>query len=195
MMLALAFGLGLTVSLTGAAVEPSPVASSEATETTACWHEYESRQEACAPTQDELKKVILQKYNKVLVENVEEFEAVKASKSYESMPVPDSVQASYDIGTLYTDANYGGNSDRYSTTNSMTCYGQTYTFWWGALPYNDQTSSFFGTGACQVRLYEDQNFYGSYYGYYDCRSNLANVGFNDRASSVSFHLTSFYSCF
>ena len=77
----------------------------------------------------------------------------------------------------------------------MTCYGQTYTFSYPSLANNDRTSSFAGAGACQVLLYDDANYGGGFYGYYDCRSNLATAGFNDRASSVRFHLSSSYSCY
>ncbi|MBG6215533.1 hypothetical protein RCH23_003479, partial [Cryobacterium sp. CAN_C3] len=92
-------------------------------------------------------------------------------------------------------ANYSGNADYYTTSNASTCYGQTYTFASPSVVWNDQTSSFAGQGACQIRLYDDINYYGGFYGYFDCRSNLANVGYNDRASSVRFHLTNTYSCF
>lgn len=187
--------LALVATLTGASAPPSPSLSESAEETIGCWQEFETGNRACAPTEDELKKVILEKYNKVLVESPEEFEAIKKSKTFRSMSVPDGVLASYHIGTLFNDANYSGSFDSYSTTNSSTCYGQIYTFSWPSVVYNDQTSSFYGAGACQVLLYENINYGGGFYGYYDCRSNLANVGFNDRASSVRFHLTSTYSCF
>jgi len=187
--------LAVSLSLTGAAAAPSAEPTPPATQ--ACWAEYESGQTACAADAATLAKTVLEKFNKVSVASPEEFERIKAAGSYRSLAVPSGVLASYAIGTLWSDAGYTGSSTTYNTQNSSTCYGQTYTFSFPSLALNDQISSFAGSAACQVRLYDDINYGGGFYGYFDCRSNLAAAGvnFNDRASSVRFHLTSTYSCF
>lgn len=194
-VLGFAVAIAFSATLTGAALAPERVPSPTEAAAQACWTEYESGQHACAASSDELANVVLQKYNKVMVESVEQFESIQKSGSFRSMAVPASALATYAIGTLWTGANYSGNADYYTTSNASTCYGQTYTFASPSVVWNDQTSSFAGQGACQIRLYDDINYYGGFYGYFDCRSNLANVGYNDRASSVRFHLTNTYSCF
>jgi hypothetical protein len=139
--------------------------------------------------------VILSKYNKILVESRAQLDSVREAKVYESVAVPDSAMATYSLGTLYTDINYGGSTWTPSTSNGAVCYGGTYSYSYGSVPHNDFYSSFNGHNGCQIRLYEDQNWNGGYIGYYDCRSNLANAGFNDRASSVIFYLAGSYDCF
>ena len=188
----LASSILLAGSLTGAATAPSPPTQPD--ETNACWSD-ESGNSACAPTEAELRKLVLSKFNKIMLTSSAELESVLSTKTYESMAVPASAEATYYLGYLYTDINYTGSVWIPTTDNSYACYGQYYSYSFWSVPHNDQYSSFSGTNGCQIRLYEDVGWHGAYYGYYDCRSNLANVGFNDRASSAIFYLTGTYSCY
>lgn len=191
-LIALVTCLLLSATLTAGATAPSQPAAPK--ETNACWSD-DAGNTACAPNQTALRQLILQKFDKILVADQAELESVRKTKTYESLAVPDSAQATYALGTLHTDSNFSGSSWTPSTYNSMACYGQYYYYEYGSVPHNDQYSSFTGQSGCQIRLYDDINWGGGYYGYYDCRSNLANVGYNDRASSVRFFLTTTYSCF
>jgi hypothetical protein len=130
---------------------------------------------ACAPTQGELRRVILSKYNKILVDSKAELAAVRETKTYESIAVPDSAQATYSLGRLYTDINYTGSSWTPSTYNASVCFGSVYSYSYGSVTHNDQYSSFNGHNGCQIRLFDDINWGGGYYGYYDCRSNPLRV--------------------
>lgn len=188
----LATALLVTGMLSAAAAPRSPVAVP--VDTSACFHDETGNQE-CASTQSELRRLVLGKYKKVMVSSHEEFLEILRLGIYESQPVPAGTQATYALGTLFTDANYSGNYITYYTSNSSQCYGSFYSYNFPTIGNNDQASSFYGQGGCQVKLFEHAYYGGVGYGYYDCRSNLANVGYNDVASSVSFFLTTTYSCF
>lgn len=186
-----ATSLLVTGMLTAAAAPPSP--PTEPAKIEACFQD-DSGNKDCAPTQGELQKLILQKYNKVAVNSAEEFAEVQKTKIYESMAVPASAQGLYSVGTLYTDANYGEHSIEYMVTNSSQCYGGFYQYNFEEIGDNDQVSSFFGAGGCQITLYQHTWFGGASYGFYDCRSNLWGI-FNDIASSARFRLATTYSCY
>jgi hypothetical protein len=192
-VLAVAAATLLASTLTGA----SYVDGAEEEKIVACFSEYESEIEACAGSMEELHRLALSEYNKVIVESPEEFEAVKASGEFEGMRVSSGVQATYAIGTLFTHANYTGSSHTYTTTNGATCYGQTYSFSFPSLYsyIHDQVSSFSGQGACQVRLYEHINYGGAYTNWADCRTDLSTGSMNDKASSVKFWLSGIYNCY
>lgn len=140
---------------------------------------------------------MLQKFNKIIVTDVKEFEAAQSAREFKGMTLQAGVMASYAIGTMWQDANYQGSSHTFTTTNSATCYGQTYSFSFPSITssLHDQVSSFNSQGGCQTRLYEHIQYGGSYYGYVNCRSNLGTTSFNDKASSVRFFLTTTYSCY
>jgi len=178
--------------LTAAATPPSPPTEPEKIQ--ACFQD-DSGNSDCAPTQEELRRLILEKYNKVAVNSPAEFAEVQKTQTYESMAVPASATGLYSLGTIYTDANYGGNGVTYMTSNSTQCYGGTQQYSFENIGDNDQASSYYGAGGCQVMLYQHSWFGGASYGYYNCRSNLWGV-FNDIASSVRFRLASAtYSCY
>jgi hypothetical protein len=193
---ALVAATGLTVTLIGAAPVPTPSPSPSAQSSQACWTEAESSAVVCAADTKALNKLVLSKYNKVIVTSDDEFKKVKSAGTFASLAVPAGALASYTIGILYHDSGYTGQSMTYTTTNSTTCYGGTQVYSFQQLPsyLNDNTSSFIGYGACQVKLFRDINYGGASYGYFDCRSNLANNGFNDVASSVKFSLAAQYNC-
>ncbi|MCW2134982.1 hypothetical protein [Arthrobacter sp. VKM Ac-2550] len=149
-----------------------------------CWVQYETGENHCVKQGEGLNAAVLNLYDKRIVEDGDEAAQYRDGSS---------VQATYILGTVYIDQDYGGTSVTFTTSISTTC--NTHSFRWPELTdvrwsdywsgyANDDIESFVLGPNCKIGLWADTYYNGSYY---DSATNRSTLGWmNNQASSLWF---------
>ncbi|MGW9167220.1 hypothetical protein [Agromyces sp. NPDC055658] len=157
--------------------------SAHAPDTGSCWVQVDTNESLCVDEGVDLVAAVAKEKG---VRIVAEDGAIIAGKPYKASNVSAfdvGTQASYVVGILYDDVDYGGGSFVMSVTSSAGCttgtaYGYTSLVGWG---WNDRASSFHSYIGCKSAVFENTSYIGSQYGYYINASRFGVM--NDKASS------------
>lgn len=171
-------GVALTFALTmftGVGPANASASSAEAL-VDHCWFDLVTDQSACASTKEELAQKVFDEFG-LFFEVVggedlpAELEVAGADAQENSLSRGGFVvQATYILGTYYTDPNYTGSSRTVTANLSTTPCRAPGSYTYGSLsqlPYfswNDNIESYQGYGNCSFRFYADGGFMGSTYG-------------------------------
>lgn len=189
-----AFGAAVVVAFlfaqpvaANAAPTPEPVAEAEFEVETHCFSDVVTGVSECAPTQRELADELLIEHG-VEIAGTDVPARLKPSKAakaeverrhndasrVDGAPLTDvTIQATYILGTIYSDPSYTGSSHTHSANLTSAPCAQAGSYSYGAFSnmsfawptlWNDKVSSYQGYGNCGFRLFADAGFQGSIYG-------------------------------